>query len=48
MPTVPGIPGKVRPGDVSVRHTRAVQTVIQVARSPITIGELIAKLAADG
>jgi len=43
----PGIPGKVRPGDVSVRHTRAVQTVIQAARSPITIGDLIAKLAAE-
>ncbi len=43
----PGVPGKVRPGDVSVRHTRAVQTVIKAARAPVTIGELIDKLAAE-
>jgi lantibiotic biosynthesis protein len=43
----PGVPGEVRPADVSVRHTRAVQTVIQAARSPITIGDLIGKLAAE-
>ncbi|MGH3824338.1 MAG: lantibiotic dehydratase, partial [Pseudonocardiaceae bacterium] len=43
----PGVAGKVRPGDVSVRYTRAVQTVIQTARSPITLGDLIAKLAAE-
>jgi thiopeptide-type bacteriocin biosynthesis protein len=43
----PGVPGEVRPADVSVRHTRAVQAVIQAARSPITIGELIGKLAAE-
>ncbi len=40
-------PGAVRLGDVSVRHTRAVQAVIQAAQSPITIGELIEKLAAE-
>ncbi len=43
----PGVPGGVRPGDVSVRHTRAVQAVIQAARSPITLGELIGRLAAE-
>ena len=43
----PGVPGGVRPTDVSVRHTRAVQAVIQAARAPITIGELIGKLAAE-
>ncbi|MGH3671840.1 MAG: lantibiotic dehydratase family protein, partial [Pseudonocardiaceae bacterium] len=43
----PGVPGKVRPSDVSVRHTRAVQTVIHAARSPITLGDLITKLAAE-
>lgn len=43
----PGVAGEMRPADVSVRHTRAVQTVIQAAQSPITIGELIGKLAAD-
>ncbi|MGH3754366.1 MAG: lantibiotic dehydratase [Pseudonocardiaceae bacterium] len=40
-------PGAIRPGDVSVRHTRAVQAVIQAAQSPITRGELIGKLAAE-
>jgi thiopeptide-type bacteriocin biosynthesis protein len=43
----PGSPGAARPGDVSVRHTRAVQAVVQAARAPITIGELIGKLAAE-
>ncbi|MGH3771181.1 MAG: lantibiotic dehydratase [Pseudonocardiaceae bacterium] len=43
----PGVAGKVRPGEVSVRHTRAVQTVIQAARSPITLGDLIGRLAAE-
>lgn len=43
----PGVPGEVRPADVSVRYTRAVQAVIQAAQSPITIGELIGKLAAE-
>jgi hypothetical protein len=43
----PGAAGEVRPVDVSVRHAKAVQTVIQAAQSPITIGELIGKLAAE-
>jgi class I lanthipeptide synthase len=43
----PGVAGQVRPADVSVRHTRAVQTVIQAAKSPVIIGELIDKLAAE-
>jgi hypothetical protein len=43
----PGVPGGVRPGDVSVRHTRAVQAAVQAAQVPITIGELIGKLAAE-
>lgn len=43
----PSVPGGVRPGDVSVRHTRAVQAAIQAAQVPITIGELIGKLAAE-
>ncbi len=32
---------------MSVRYTEAVQTVIHAARSPVTIGDLIAKLAAE-
>ncbi|MGH3899488.1 MAG: lantibiotic dehydratase [Pseudonocardiaceae bacterium] len=43
----PGIAGEALPADVSVRHTRAVQAVIQAARTPVTIGELIGKLAAE-
>ncbi|MGH3871108.1 MAG: lantibiotic dehydratase [Pseudonocardiaceae bacterium] len=43
----PGVAGEVRPADVSVRHTRAVQAVIQATRAPITIGDLIGKLAAE-
>jgi len=43
----PGVVGEVRPADVSVRYTRAVQAVIEAARSPITVGELIGKLAAE-
>ncbi|MGH3694567.1 MAG: lantibiotic dehydratase family protein [Pseudonocardiaceae bacterium] len=43
----PGVAGQVRPGDVSVRHTMAVQTVMKAARSPITLGDLIAKLATE-
>lgn len=43
----PGLLSEAQPADVSVRHTRAVQTVIQAAQSPITIGELIGKLAAE-
>ncbi|MGH3935479.1 MAG: lantibiotic dehydratase, partial [Pseudonocardiaceae bacterium] len=42
-----GVAGTVRPGDVSVRHTKAIQTVIQAARSPITLGDLIATLASE-
>ncbi len=42
-----GAVGGVRPGDVSVRHTRGVQFVIQAAASPITLGELIDKLAVE-
>ncbi|MGH3867798.1 MAG: lantibiotic dehydratase [Pseudonocardiaceae bacterium] len=43
----PGVAGQARPADVSVRHTKAVQAVIHAARSPITIGELVGKLAAE-
>ncbi|MGH3888145.1 MAG: lantibiotic dehydratase family protein, partial [Pseudonocardiaceae bacterium] len=43
----PGVAGQVRPGDVSVRYTRAVQAVVQAARSPVTLGDLIATLAAE-
>jgi hypothetical protein len=35
------------PAEVSVRHTRAVETVIQAARSPIRVSELAGKLRAD-
>lgn len=42
----PGVPGEVRSADVSVRHTRAVQAVIQAAQSPITFGDLIGQLVA--
>ncbi|MGH3810703.1 MAG: lantibiotic dehydratase [Pseudonocardiaceae bacterium] len=39
--------GQARPADVSVRHTSAVQAVIQAARSPITLGELLGKLVTE-
>jgi len=35
------------PAEVSVRHTRAVETVMQAARSPIGVGDLAGKLIAD-
>ncbi|MGH4017569.1 MAG: lantibiotic dehydratase, partial [Pseudonocardiaceae bacterium] len=41
-----GSSGETALAEVSVRHTRAVQTVVQTARSPITIGDLIGKLTA--
>jgi len=35
------------PAEVSVRHTEAVQTVLQAAQSPIRLGDLAGKLATD-
>jgi class I lanthipeptide synthase len=43
----PGVAGQTRPAEVSIRYTSAVQTVVQAAQSPIIIGELISKLAAE-
>ncbi|MGH3921708.1 MAG: lantibiotic dehydratase family protein, partial [Pseudonocardiaceae bacterium] len=43
----PGVSREVRPADVSVRYTRAVQVVIQAAQAPVTLGDLIGKLAAE-
>lgn len=43
----PGVVGEIRPGGVSVRYTRAVRVVIQAAQSPVIVGELIGKLAAE-
>lgn len=42
-----GPSGEISPADVSARHTKAVQAVMQAARSPITIGDLIGKLTAE-
>jgi len=36
---------RTAPAEVSVRHTRAVETVVQAARSPIRVGDLAGKLA---
>jgi len=43
----PAGPGRAAPAEVSVRHTKAVETVVQAARSPLRVGELAAKLTAD-
>ncbi|MGH3942305.1 MAG: lantibiotic dehydratase family protein [Pseudonocardiaceae bacterium] len=39
--------GRTEPAEVSVRHTRAVETAIQAAGSPIRVGDLAGKLTAD-
>ncbi|MGH3798671.1 MAG: lantibiotic dehydratase [Pseudonocardiaceae bacterium] len=39
--------GRTEPAEVSVRHTRAVETVTQAAESPIRVGDLADKLTAD-
>ncbi|MGH3899734.1 MAG: lantibiotic dehydratase [Pseudonocardiaceae bacterium] len=38
---------RTAPVEASVRHTRAVETVMQAARSPIRVGDLAGKLTAD-
>ncbi|MGQ0773730.1 MAG: lantibiotic dehydratase [Pseudonocardiales bacterium] len=38
---------RTEPAEVSVRYTRAVETVIQAAESPIRVADLADKLAAD-
>jgi lantibiotic biosynthesis protein len=43
----PGHDSEDGPGEVSVRHTRAVQTVITAASSATTVKDLVAKLAAE-
>ncbi|GII96365.1 lantibiotic dehydratase [Sinosporangium siamense] len=43
----PGSRGEVRLADVTVRNTRAVQSAIRIARSPVNVGELVDRLAAD-
>lgn len=35
------------PAEVSVRHSRAVQTIVRVAQSPIPVADLAGKLAAE-
>ncbi len=42
----PTEPSRTVPAEVSVRHTRAVETVMQAARSPIRVGDLARKLTA--
>ena len=42
-----GSSGEICPAEVSVRHTRAVQAVMEAACSPITIGVLIGKLTVE-
>ncbi|MGH4019182.1 MAG: lantibiotic dehydratase [Pseudonocardiaceae bacterium] len=39
-------PGRSAPAEVSVRHTRAVETVMQAAYSPLRVGDLGGKLTA--
>ena len=39
--------GRTDPAEVSVRHTKAVETVFHAARSPIRVGELAGKLTAE-
>ncbi|MGH3930564.1 MAG: lantibiotic dehydratase family protein, partial [Pseudonocardiaceae bacterium] len=39
--------GQTEPAEVSVRHTRAVEAVIQAAGSPIRVGDLVSKLTAE-
>lgn len=38
---------RMEPAEVSVRHSRAVETAVQAARSPIRVGELAGKLRAE-
>ncbi|MGH8902522.1 MAG: lantibiotic dehydratase [Egibacteraceae bacterium] len=43
----PDASSRTEPAEVSVRHTRAVQTIMQAAESPIRVGGLAGKLAAS-
>ncbi|MGH3814287.1 MAG: lantibiotic dehydratase [Pseudonocardiaceae bacterium] len=43
----PTTSGRTEPAEVSVRHTRAVETAIQAAGSPIRVGDLADKLTAE-
>ncbi len=49
MPRQPGVgdPGRGTSVEVSVRYSAPVQTIMQAARSPIQIGDLIDKLATE-
>ncbi|MGH3915272.1 MAG: lantibiotic dehydratase family protein, partial [Pseudonocardiaceae bacterium] len=42
-----GGPSRTEPAEVSVRHTRAVETVIQAACLPICVADLVGKLTAE-
>ncbi|MER7787717.1 lantibiotic dehydratase [Streptomyces sp. NPDC097640] len=44
---VPQHPGKDGPVEVTMRRTPAVETVLRVAQSPITVGDIVAKLSTD-
>ncbi|MGH3868279.1 MAG: lantibiotic dehydratase [Pseudonocardiaceae bacterium] len=43
----PAEAGRTEPAEVSVRHTKAVETVTQAATSPIRVGDLADKLMAE-
>jgi len=43
----PSASRRTEPAEVSVRHTRAVQTAVHAAESPIRVGDLAGKLAAS-
>ncbi|MFG3403619.1 lantibiotic dehydratase [Streptomyces sp. NPDC048142] len=43
----PGRDSDRGPGEMSVRHTRAVQMVMDAATAPVRVGDLAAKLAAE-
>lgn len=42
-----GASSSTAPAEVSIRHTKAVETVMQAARSPILMADLVDKLRAD-
>ncbi|MFE2426467.1 lantibiotic dehydratase [Streptomyces sp. NPDC059373] len=44
---VPHQPGKDGPAEVTLRRTPAVETVLEIARSAITVEDIVAKLRAD-
>ncbi|WP_063787088.1 lantibiotic dehydratase [Streptomyces sp. NBRC 110028] len=44
---VPQQPGKDGPVEVTMRRTPAIETLLRLAQSPITVGDIVAKLSTD-